>query len=459
MLAQRWREIESLFHSACELRPEERRAFLDNACASDETLRHEVESLLANEELAARFLETHSSELAGREPESRIPAGTRIGPYVVLEFLRAGGMGEVYKARDTRLERTVAIKFLPRTLGAEPVPLHRFEREARAASALNHPHICTLHDVGDHDGWPYLVMEFLEGESLKDRIAGKPVPLRELLDIAVQTADGIQAAHAKAIVHRDVKPGNIFITCGGQIKILDFGLAKRTLEAHVPSDATEPHPNNAAVTPTEISVTGPGTITGTLAYLSPEQARGEEVDARTDIYSFGVVLYEMATGRPTFRRETAAELIEAILNEVPVKPSQLARIPAGLERIILKTLEKDRTARYQSIAELLSDLRKLQQREAHRSRRAALLLALAAALVLAFVIGLLVFRPKHDSGGVPNLVQRQITANPSDDSVHNTAITADGQELAYADLEGVHVRKLDTGEVRDIATPPGLCFR
>lgn len=162
MLAQRWREVESLYHSACELRPEERRAFLESACGSDEALRREVESLLANEELAANFLETHSPHVARRELEARIPPGTRIGPYVLLEFLRAGGMGEVYKASDTRLERTVAIKFLPHAFGADPLALERFQREARAASALNHPHICTLHDVGDHQGRPYLVMEFLE---------------------------------------------------------------------------------------------------------------------------------------------------------------------------------------------------------------------------------------------------------------------------------------------------------
>lgn len=460
MLAQRWREIESLYHSACELRREEWGAFLNSACGSDEALRQEVESLLANEEMAAAFLETHSPELAERESEARIPPQTSIGPYVVLEFLRAGGMGEVYKARDTRLERTVAIKFLPRAFGAEPIALHRFEREGRAASALNHPHICTLHDVGDHNGWPYLVMEFLEGESLKDRIACKPVPLPELLDIAVQTADGIQAAHAKGIVHRDIKPGNIFIAAGGQIKILDFGLAKRSGEAGaVFGNATAAMPASRTVSTTGITATGPGSITGTLAYLSPEQARGEEVDARSDIYSFGVVLYEMVTGRPTFRRNTSAELIEAILNEDPVKPSQLALVPAGLERIILKALEKDRDARYQSIAELLANLREIRQSAPRRLRTAALTLILITALVVASVMVVMISRQKQDFGGVPELVQRQVTANANGDWVHNVAISSDGQELAYADLEGVHVRVLDTGEVRNIASPPTLCFR
>jgi hypothetical protein len=460
MLAQRWREIEALYHSACVLNLQERRAFLDNACGSDEALRHEVESLLANEELAEAFLETHGPELVGKELEARIPANTRIGPYVVLEFLRAGGMGEVYKARDTRLERTVAIKFLPLTFSLDRSALDRFQREARAASALNHPHICTLHDVGDHEGRPFLVMEFLEGQSLKDRIAGKPVPLRELLEIAMQTADGIQAAHAKGIVHRDVKPGNIFISAGGQIKILDFGLAKRSGEGGaVGANATTAIPASQAAT-TGITATGPGSITGTLTYLSPEQARGEEVDARSDIYSFGVVLYEMATGQPTFRRETAAGLIEAILNEAPVRPSALHAIPAALERIILMALEKDRGARYQSIAELLADLSKIQQSETPRSRKAGRLFALAAALVVACVLTIIIFfRQPRGVIGVPELVQRQVTANANGDWVHNAAISPDGKELAYGDLEGVHVRVLETGEVRNIAVPPALCFR
>jgi hypothetical protein len=458
MLAQRWREIEALYHSACVLNLQERRAFLDDACGSDEALRHEVESLLANEELAEAFLETHSPELAGRELEARIPADTRIGPYVVLEFLRAGGMGEVYKARDTRLERAVAIKFLPRSFALDPSALDRFQREARAASALNHPHICTLHDVGDHEGRPFLVMEFLEGQSLRDRTDGRPIPVTELLEIAAQTAGGLAAAHAKGIVHRDVKPANIFITADVQVKILDFGLAKRTLEMHIPCDTTESQANQTS-TVSEMSLTRPGNITGTLAYLSPEQARGEEVDARTDIYSFGVVLYEMATGRLTFRRETSVELMQAILNEAPARPSQLTRVPAGLERIILKALEKDRDARYQSIAELLADLRKIREPKPGRFRKAALPIAGAAALVMASVTAVMIFRPTHRLGGVPELVQRQVTANASDDSVHNAAISADGKELAYADLEGVHIRVLDIGEVRNIVTPPGLCFR
>src|SRR5437588_262016 len=224
MLAERWHEIENLYHGARTKTPEERRAYIERSC-SDEALRREVESLLANDELAAKFLETDEPEAPGKASEASVPAGEQIGPYVILDFLRAGGMGEVYKARDTRLGRTVAIKFLPRACARDRVALDRFLRVARAASALNHPRICTTDDVGDNQGRPFLVMEYLEGESLKDRLALKPMEPRELLDLAVQLCDALSVAHARGIVHRDIKPANILITGSagsgqrGQIKI------------------------------------------------------------------------------------------------------------------------------------------------------------------------------------------------------------------------------------------------
>jgi eukaryotic-like serine/threonine-protein kinase len=375
MLAERWREIERLYHSACERSPEERNSYLESA-TDDEALRREVESLLAHEDSAADFLETSTNaELAGRQLEEQIPAGTRVGPYVLVDLLRAGGMGEVYKALDTRLERTVAIKFLPQALAEDRIALDRFQREARAASALNHPRICTIYDVGDYQGRPFFVMELLEGQSLRDRIGERPMPIPELVDFALQICDALQAAHTTGIVHRDIKPANIFVTTGGQIKILDFGLAKFGAERSVtPAPIAE-----SAETATVMTLTRPGGVMGTVAYLSPEQARGEAIDARTDIYSFGLVLYQMATGRPAFRGKTSGELIGSILHETPVKPSILnPNVRGGLERIILKALEKEREARYQSAGELLAELKAIASATARKRVR----VAVAASAVL-----------------------------------------------------------------------------
>ena len=389
MLAERWTEIERLYHSAREQAPEERRAYLESACSGDEELLREVESLLLNDELATGFLETEEAAAGETERGPSVAPGETIGPYVALEFLRAGGMGEVYKARDTRLDRIVALKFLPRSYAADAAALERFQREARAASALNHPRICTVHDVGDHYGRPFFVMEFLEGQSLRDRMAGNPVPIPEMLDLAVQIADALQAAHAKGIVHRDIKPANIFITPGGQIKILDFGLAKLGREPH----RAAVNLSQVETTITGITLTRPGSVMGTLAYLSPEQARGAEVDARTDIFSFGVVLYQMATGRPAFQGESSGELIGAILHETPLKPSAVnPAVPGSLDRIILKALEKDRAARYQTARELMSDLETLHAAALNRPRTRRWLLASSGAAAAALAGG--VFLPR-----------------------------------------------------------------
>src|SRR5215469_958505 len=356
MTPERWKLVGKLFNSALEREASQRGAFLLEACGGDEELRREVESLLAQEKPANRFLESSDAEAAVKEAAkghgdgAEKLIGKQLGSYQILALIGAGGMGEVYRARDTRLNRTVAIKVLPERLAERAEVRERFDREARTIASLNHPNICTLHDVGHQDGTDFLVMEYLEGETLAQRLKKGPLPLGQVLQYAIEIADALDKAHRKGITHRDLKPGNIMLTTSGA-KLLDFGLAKWQQRANSGVPLSE--------LPTEKSdVTATGTILGTLQYMAPEQVEGKEADARTDIFAFGVVVYEMATGKKAFDGKSQASLIAKILETDPVPMSALQPMtPLALDHLVKRCLAKDPYERWQSAKDICEQLR------------------------------------------------------------------------------------------------------
>src|SRR5947208_2429015 len=357
MTPERWEQVGKLYQAALALQPDERETFLNDACGDDTAMRREVESLLAAEDGAGSFLAAGAMKDAAKmlvEDKSMFLVGRELGHYQVLSLLGAGGMGEVYLAEDIRLKRKVAFKVLPTELTANQDRLRRFEQEAQAASALNHPNIITIHEIGQVDGLNFIVTEFIAGETLRGRMATERMDLPAVLDVATQVASALAAAHAAGIVHRDLKPENIMLRPDRLIKVLDFGLAKLT-EPRTANVDTE------AATVARVD-TKMGAVMGTAQYMSPEQARGLKVDARTDIFSLGVVLYEMLAGRAPFAGETTADIISVLLQKEPQPLSTLAPdTPPELQNIVSKALRKEKDERYQTIKSLLTDLTTLKQ--------------------------------------------------------------------------------------------------
>jgi len=390
MKPERWQAIEELYHSASDLPDGQRNSFLQEACGEDLNLLYEVESLIRHGSTSQSVLDTPAiavmaKAMAADEYQSSVPSleGKTISHYRILAPIGRGGMGVVYKAEDLKLRRQVALKLLPQFLASDPQALQRFEREAQAASALNHPNICTVHEIDEAQGLHFIAIELLEGETLKERIARSPLPVPEILGIAIEICDALQAAHSVGIIHRDIKPSNILLTWRGSAKLLDFGVAKRIETEFVQKteDVLSVLPGNV-----DLRLTSPGAAIGTVAYMSPEQAGGQEIDTRSDLFSLGAVLYEITTGTFAFPGKDLADVLRAIQDRRPASIEELnPKAPSELIRITNKAMHKDRFLRYQRAAEMRTDLQALRHRlETKTSRRRAVLVP--ALIVVFFVL-------------------------------------------------------------------------
>jgi eukaryotic-like serine/threonine-protein kinase len=402
MEVERWQRIEELYHSALPLPAEARRKFLLDACSGDEDLRCEVESLLRHGDRTGSILESPALAVLAQDlakervDESLLQEGRTISHYRIQEAIGRGGMGVVYKAEDLKLRRWVALKLLPEALSRDPQALRRFEREAQAASALNHPNICTIYEIDESEGLHFIAIEFLDGETLKDHIARGRFAAAEAVPVAIQICRALEAAHAAGIIHRDIKPANIFLTSGGATKVLDFGVAKR-VGLELAREGKKP--SAADMTTVDRALTVTGATVGTVAYMSPEQTRGEIVDSRTDLFSLGAVVFEMVTGRRPFTGETVAEIFSAIQNHPPLPTEKLvSQLPPMLSNVVSKTLEKKREERYQRAEDLRLDLEQLAARLESSKRRVPRMIAAAFALVLTVGIGVGVWEWSHPEG-------------------------------------------------------------
>ena len=450
MTPERWRQIMNIFEAATQRQPEEHDAFLADACGADNELRGEINALLAARREAVGF-----GSVPLFMPSQYLENGRFIGPYRIEGLLGAGGMGEVYRARDTRLDRDVAIKVLPEAWSADRDRLRRFAQEARATAALNHPRICTIYDVGHEAGTDYLVLEYLEGESLADRLSRGPLQLDEAMRAAIEIADALDKAHRAGIVHRDLKPGNIMVTKSG-VKLLDFGLAKLR-----PSGPALNGRSGTAIATNRL--TAHGTILGSFHYMAPEQLNGQEVDARADVWAFGCVLYEMVTGRQAFAADSQVQLISAILRDDPPTISSLhPQMPMALDRIVAACLTKDPDERWQSARDLVTEL-KWTSRIAEASSTAAHAAGgtrvrwywLGAAAVLGALMALTGAAITRTTAPVaaPPIIRFQVPVPPILGVGPSLALSPDGSSIAFVavDSTGVrllHVRALDSSEVR-----------